>query len=481
FSWIYIAKSRVYNHYKTKAGVDMRVQADLSVGKGNRNEAGAAEESEPSRKLIKYFSEIRSFTEALTDPLENEDFVIQIAEFTSPAKWHLAHTSWFFETFLLKKAVEGYQPVDSRYSYLFNSYYLQTGEPHCRAKRGNLSRPTVRDVFDYRRTINRQVCDFIESASGEELDKWTPVIEIGLNHEQQHQELLLTDLKFMFAQNPLYPAYDEGGSRTEGKPVPRTWTGFEEGIYEIGHTGDGFGYDNEFPRHKVYIHDFELGNRLVTNGEYLEFMKAGGYEDPVWWLDEGYTAVVEEGLQSPLYWFRRDGEWVHYTLGGVCSPDLNEPVSHISYYEADAFARWAGYRLPSEQEWEVAAAKADTISGSNFNSGNGANSANEGIGGNGGHFIEGKRFHPAGPDPDIPGLQQMLGTLWEWTQSSYSAYPGYKPLQGALGEYNGKFMSDKYVLRGGSCVTARHHIRKTYRNFFHAGARWQFSGIRLAR
>ncbi|TVR36704.1 MAG: ergothioneine biosynthesis protein EgtB [Balneolaceae bacterium] len=409
--------------------------------------------------LVQRFKKIRDFTEMLTEPLETEDFVIQAVEETSPVKWHLAHTSWFFEAFVLKKGMEDYESLHPQYDYIFNSYYVQTSDPHCRDQRGNLSRPTVKQVFEFRKFINRKMYAFIESLSESEFETWKPVIEIGLHHEQQHQELLLTDLKFLFAQNPLYPIYKER-SRPFGREQQKlNWIQFEEGVYQAGHEGGEFGYDNEFPNHKTYIHPFNIADRLVTNGEYLAFMNDGGYSNTKWWLDEGFSTVEREEWASPLYWVIRDDEWHHYTLNGIEKLDLHEPVTHVSYYEADAYARWAGARLATEQEWEVASKSLELE----------------------GPFVESGNYHPSSADPDTDGLKQMFGDVWQWTQCSYSPYPGYKPFPGALGEYNGKFMVNQYVLRGGSCATSKTHIRRTYRNFFHAHSRWQFSGIRLAQ
>ena len=411
--------------------------------------------------LINRFKQIRGFTMELVKPLKTEDLVIQVAEHASPAKWHLAHSSWFFEAFILEKALDNYQRKHPQYSYLFNSYYLQTGEPHCRNKRGNLSRPTVDEVFDYREYVNSHVISFLQNCTDEEFDKWKSVLEIGLNHEQQHQELLITDLKYMFGQNPLHPIYLES-DRPAGETVPEIeWIPFEEGVYEAGHSGGSFGYDNEFPRHKTYIHDFKLADRLVTNAEFLEFMDAGGYGDPKFWLDEGFSHIIENNWNAPLYWQKRDNEWYLYTLNGMEKVNPNEPVTHVSYYEAEAYARWVGCRLPTEFEWELAAEKLPLD----------------------GNFVDSRFFHPAGIS-GISGegnLKQMFGNVWQWTQSAYAAYPGYETFPGALGEYNGKFMCNQYVLRGGSCATSKSHYRKTYRNFFHAKFRWQFTGIRLAK
>lgn len=410
-------------------------------------------------QLISRFKKVRAFTETITDPLEIEDFVIQVTENASPAKWHLAHTTWFFETFLLEKELEDYDPIHPQYSYLFNSYYLQTGVPHCRARRGNISRPTVKQVFEYRESIDSHIEKLIKNATDEQFEKWGPIIEIGIHHEQQHQELLMTDLKYMFSQNPLDIAYKEV-ERPHVKSVPElSWTSFGEGVYEVGHEGNDFGYDNEFPRHKTYIHDFELANRLVTNAEFIEFIESGAYKEPKWWLDEGFSTVRDDGWNAPLYWEKKNGEWWQFTLSGMRKVDPNEPVTHVSYFEADAYARWKGHRLPTEQEWEVSAQNTD-ISGS---------------------FTDQGYLHPIAQQNAEDDLQQMFGEVWQWTQSSYAPYPGYKPLPGALGEYNGKFMCNQYVLRGGSCATSRSHFRKSYRNFFHANERWQFNGIRLAR
>lgn len=409
--------------------------------------------------LIQHFEHVRAFTETLTDPLEIEDFVVQVTENASPAKWHLAHTTWFFETFLLEKEIEDYDPIHPQYSYLFNSYYLQTGVPHCRARRGNISRPTVKQVFEYRQSINEHIINLLNTATDEQYEAWAPVIEIGIHHEQQHQELLMTDLKYMFSQNPLNVAYKKT-ERPRVKSVPElSWTSFDEGVYQIGHNGKGFGYDNEFPRHKTYIQNFQLANRLVTNAEYIEFIESGAYSDPKWWLDEGFSTIRDEGWKAPLYWQKKKGDWWLFTLSGMQKADPNEPVTHVSYFEADAYARWKGYRLPTEQEWEIASEPLQIN----------------------GNFADSGYLHPAALQNAQEGPQQMFGDVWQWTQSSYSPYPGYKPLPGALGEYNGKFMCNQYVLRGGSCATSQSHFRKTYRNFFHSNERWQFTGIRLAR
>ncbi len=409
--------------------------------------------------LIQKFLEVRNFTEKITDPLEIEDYVVQVTENASPAKWHLAHTTWFFETFLLEKELKDYDPVHPQYSYLFNSYYLQTGVPHCRARRGNISRPTVKQVYEYRESINENVVKLLSKATEEQFKRWGPIVEIGIHHEQQHQELLMTDLKYMFSQNPLNPVYKEADRPQTASLLSESWTRFDEGVYEVGHPGNSFGYDNEFPRHKTYIHEFELANRLVKNAEFLEFIESGAYGESKWWLDEGFSTVRDDKWIAPLHWRKIDGVWHHFTLSGLEKVKPNDPVTHVSYFEADAYARWKGLRLPTEQEWEVAANDLKIE----------------------GNFADAGYLQPVGLQGSGDGLQQMFGEVWQWTQSSYSPYPGYKPLPGALGEYNGKFMCNQYVLRGGSCATSKSHFRKTYRNFFHANERWQFTGIRLAR
>ncbi len=412
-------------------------------------------------QILKRFSAVRDFTRYLVEPLEIEDFVIQASEFVSPTKWHLAHTSWFFETFVLGKFEDGFESLHPQYAYLFNSYYLQTGVPFTRAKRGILSRPTVKEVFEYRKYVNEQVTSFIEHCSNEVWEEAAKVIEIGMNHEQQHQELILTDLKYMLGQNPLLPVYREIEHQPIAKASAINWVPFEEKVVEIGNIGDEFTYDNEHPRHRTLVQNFELADRLITNGEYLEFMNDDGYSRSELWLDEGWSTVKDNAWKAPLYWYKREGKWMQFTLSGAREIDLNEPVTHVSYYEADAFARWKGVRLPTEEEWEHAC-------------------GNRVIEGN---FVDERHFHPTGIESDSNSnpLKKMYGDAWEWTMSAYGPYPNYKPLPGALGEYNGKFMANQYVLRGGSCATSKAHIRKTYRNFFHAHARWQFSGIRLAK
>ncbi len=414
------------------------------------------------QSLIERFKEVRGFTEQLTRPLETEDYVIQTMPDVSPAKWHLAHTSWFFEEFVLSKFKQGYDAYNEIYKYLFNSYYVLAGERHCRPKRGLISRPTVKEVFDYREYVNRKMENLISEADGQTYQKMEPVIIIGINHEQQHQELILTDIKHVFSENPLDPVYYNSTPPQNGKSKASklTWLEYPEGIHYIGNDAKSFGYDNEFPEHKVLINSFSLASRLVTNGEFMEFIEDGGYERPEIWLSDGWNEVNTNGWKAPLYWYRLGGKWYHFTLTGCREVDPDEPVSHISYYEADAFARWAGARLPTEFEWETASRDLELT----------------------GNFVEQRNFHPVvGTGTGNTELRQMFGDVWEWTGSPYIPYPGYKPLSGALGEYNGKFMCNQMVLRGGSCATSVTHIRNTYRNFFPPDARWQFSGIRLAK
>jgi ergothioneine biosynthesis protein EgtB len=411
------------------------------------------------RHLLEQYQKVRAFSKHLVSSLEIEDFVIQPMENASPTKWHLAHTSWFFETFVLEKYQTDFESLHPQYAYFFNSYYLQTGVPFSRANRGLLSRPTVKEVFEYRSYVDEQVRSFIENCSNDLWEEASQVMEIGINHEQQHQELILTDLKYLLAQNPLLPVYKERVIKSSKSTKDLNWIKFEESIVEIGNEGNEFTYDNEHPLHRTFVQDYSLADRLITNQEYLEFINDGGYERSELWLDEGWSKVRSEEWKAPLYWFKREGEWFNFTLSGARVIEPNEPVTHVSYFEADAFARWKGCRLPTEQEWEHAC-KDQEIAG---------------------NFVDDDNYHPVSVEEESNGLKQMYGDAWEWTQSSYSPYPGYKPLPGALGEYNGKFMANQYVLRGGSCATSRSHIRKTYRNFFHTDARWQFTGIRLAK
>lgn len=416
---------------------------------------------DPNSPLIDNYRTVREFTEALCKPLCTEDYVIQSMPDVSPTKWHLAHTSWFFETFVLSKVNPHYKSPHPQYSYLFNSYYVQVGERHVRSERGLLSRPTVEEVYYYRHHVDRNMLEFLGEADKAEIKEIAPVIETGLHHEQQHQELIVTDIKHVFSINPLRLVY-VGRDSPEVSSVPRmNWVSFSGGVHLIGHEGDGFAFDNELPRHREFLEPFQLASRLVTNGEYLLFMGDDGYGRPELWLSDGWHMVETNGWCAPQYWEKRDESWWNFTLSGVREVDPNEPVCHVSYYEADAYARWVGARLPSESEWEIAASNVQIE----------------------GNFVEGGRYHPIALDDKKSNgtLRQMHGDVWEWTRSPYVPYPGYRTLPGALGEYNGKFMSNQMVLRGGSCATPKSHIRKTYRNFFPPSARWQFMGIRLAK
>jgi ergothioneine biosynthesis protein EgtB len=403
---------------------------------------------------------VRRWTEALCEPLASEDYVVQSMPDASPVKWHLAHTTWFFETFLLEPHLEGYQPFHPQFRFLFNSYYQGIGPRWPRHQRGLLSRPTVVEVFGYRAYVDKHVARLLRAAGSEELRQVATIVVLGVQHEQQHQELILTDLKHAWASNPLNPVYREQLLK-DGPPVCHRWLTFPSGLASIGHNGSGFAFDNESPRHQVWLNGFQLANRLVTNAEYLAFVNDGGYDRPELWLSDGWSTRQAQGWSAPLYWTEQNGEWSMSTLAGPRRLCNDEPVCHVSYYEADAFARWAGARLPTESEWEVAAFSAPI----------------------GGHFLEGGYFHPAAsPAVDDSGpVHQLFGDVWQWTASPYTGYPGYRPLAGALGEYNGKFMCNQFVLRGASCATPRSHSRRTYRNFFPPDARWQFSGIRLAK
>ncbi|HEY1583805.1 MAG TPA: ergothioneine biosynthesis protein EgtB [Chthoniobacterales bacterium] len=412
-------------------------------------------------KLLERYRHIRRFSERLCSSLEPEDFVVQSMPDVSPTKWHLAHTSWFFETFVLKVWMPEYQPEVPEYAYLFNSYYNAAGSMHRRDLRGLISRPTVAEAYRFRHSIDIHIEELLDNIEAELLDQIEPVFTIGLHHEQQHQELLVTDIKHVFAQNPLHPVFREQRQTREKQSVaPCAFVDFAETIIEIGHDGRDFSYDNEGPRHRALVPAFSLAARPITNGEYISFIEDGGYRRPDHWLSLGWTTVNEQRWEAPLYWEKRDGHWWNFTLSGMRPVDEAEPVTHVSHFEADAFANWSGARLPTEFEWERAATGLPIE----------------------GNFVDSERFHPA-PVASLPNenLQQMYGDIWEWTRSAYLPYPGYRAAAGALGEYNGKFMSNQMVLRGGSCATSRSHMRPTYRNFFQPEKRWQFTGIRLAR
>ena len=419
-----------------------------------------------SPSLAARYREVRGFSERLCEPLVAEDYVIQSMADVSPTKWHLAHTSWFFETFVLTPHLPGYQPFHADFTYLFNSYYNAVGERHCRPKRGLVSRPTVAETYAYRAHIDKSMLELLESADEPLLRELTPLVTLGCHHEQQHQELMVTDIKHVFTMNPLRPIYRDRAPVGAGLPAPTRWVIYSEGLHWVGHEGRGFCFDNEGPRHREFLQPFALASRLVTNGEFQEFVADGGYARPELWLSMGWATACEHGWKAPFYWEERDGRPWHMTLAGMRPVEAAEPVCHVSYFEADSYARWAGARLPGEAEWEVAA---DGIP----------------IEGN---FVENGHYHPV-PATDASAhsraqenpLQQMFGDVWQWTRSQYTPYPGYSPPAGALGEYNGKFMCNQFVLRGGSCATSRSHIRHTYRNFFPPDACWQFTGIRLAK
>jgi ergothioneine biosynthesis protein EgtB len=399
------------------------------------------------------FHQVRSNTEKLCAPLSAEDMLVQSMPDASPGKWHLAHTSWFFEQFVLGRD-PAYRPRDPAWHYLFNSYYQSVGPTHARPQRGLLSRPSLDEVRDYRHCIDAAVSELLGRDVGAEL---TALVELGMQHEQQHQELLLTDIKHAFWCNPLQPAYRAPLATSSDKvAVPLHFISGREGIVEIGHRGEGFAFDNETPRHRTLLHPHALANRLVSNAEYLAFVREGGYRETGLWLSDGWATAQREGWQHPLYW--QDDLASEFTLAGVRALDPHEPVCHLSYYEAEAFARWAGARLPTEAEWESAAH--DVVIDGNLQDEN--------------------RFQPRAAS-DGSGLLQLYGDVWEWTASPYVSYPGFRPLPGSLGEYNGKFMCGQWVLRGGSCVTPRDHLRDSYRNFFPPHARWQFAGLRLGQ
>jgi ergothioneine biosynthesis protein EgtB len=403
-------------------------------------------------QVLARYNAVRKHTLALAEPLSDEDCGAQSMPDASPIKWHLAHTTWFFETFILERMERDFAPFHPAFRILFNSYYNGIGEKHPRAQRGLLTRPGMAQVRAYRADVDARIARLASSAPSAELDM---LLTLGMQHEQQHQELMLTDVKHLLAQSLLRPAYMEIALPAAARTAPQAWIAFDGGLTDIGHDGQGFSFDNELPRHKEYVAPFALAARLVTNGEYLDFINAGGYANAALWLAEGWDWVRTQNLRAPIYWFQDEqGAWQEFTLHGPQPLDLNRPVTHVSLFEADAYAHWAGARLPTEAEWEYAAAQAPLETGS---------------------------LHPAGAAASGDGLRQMYGHCWQWTSSSYAPYPGFAAAEGALGEYNGKFMLNQYVLRGSSCATPDGHARRSYRNFFPAGARWQFTGIRLAR
>ncbi|MDX1455346.1 MAG: ergothioneine biosynthesis protein EgtB [Gammaproteobacteria bacterium] len=423
----------------------------------------ATPEFQPGAESLGHrYRSTRSFTEALAAPLSPEDMVVQSMPDVSPTKWHLAHVSWFFENFLLAPHLPGYAAYDERFGYLFNSYYYQVGQMHRRAERGFLSRPSVAEILAYRQHVDKHMEQLLDRLDEDKAAHVGVLVELGIQHEQQHQELLLTDIKHVLSQNPLKPAYHDMPEGSGARAAELAFIDFAGGIHDVGQAGPGFHFDNEGPAHQVLLQDFAMANRPVTNREYREFILAGGYREPRWWLSEGWATILAEDWSRPFYW--QEDLASEFTLGGVQALNPDAPVSHLSYFEADAYASWAGKhwegaRLPTEFEWEVFARQQDTRMP--------ANTADLG------------RFHPDAADSQP--VSQVWGDVWEWTRSSYSPYPGYSPPAGAIGEYNGKFMSGQFVLRGGSCATSRDHIRSTYRNFFYPPDRWQFTGLRLAR
>jgi ergothioneine biosynthesis protein EgtB len=415
--------------------------------------------SAQDQTLIQRFLQVRNQTEKICQPLLPEDTVVQPIVDVSPPKWHLAHTSWFFETFILQPHLPGYQVFNTRYNFLFNSYYNSIGSRVLRDQRGTLSRPPLEEIYAYRAYVNEHLLPMLDNLPPE----LVPLMELGLQHEQQHQELLVTDIKYILGSNPLLPVYQQqpaAAPPAKDLPTPR-YLEVPAGFYTIGHQGAGFCFDNEQHPHQVWLPAFAASDRLVTNQEYLAFMADGGYQDFRHWLGEGYELAQKEKWEAPLYWMQQDGAWFRFTLHGLQPIEAHAPVSHISFYEATAFAQWAGRRLLSEQEWEALSQVYPAPEG---------------------NFLESGLYDPVAPvSAPENGITQLLGDVWEWTNSAYLPYPGYAAAAGALGEYNGKFMINQMVLRGGSCATPASHIRTTYRNFFHPDKRWQFTGIRLAK
>lgn len=413
--------------------------------------------------LVARYDEVRAHTETLAAPLSPEDQTVQTMPDVSPTKWHRAHVTWFFETFVLADHEPSFKPYQDRYWFLFNSYYEGVGPRYARAERGFITRPGAHDVGLYRADVDSRMRDLVTTLDGGSLEKLTSTIELGFHHEQQHQELLLMDIKHVLSVNPLQPTY-AGSPLAPSAPDPLGWVDVEGGLVEVGHRGGGFSFDNELPLHQQWLEPYRLADRLVTNGEWLAFMADRGYERHELWLSDGWGKVRAEGWRAPFYWAEVDGVWFEHTLSATRPVDPGLPVSHVSHYEADAYATWAGKRLPTEGEWEHAV----VADGQSEPPATGANLADT------------ETFHPRAAGPSTGHLRQVYGDCWEWTSSAYLAYPGYHPPAGAIGEYNGKFMSGQMVLRGGCALTPPGHARATYRNFFPAASRWALSGVRLA-
>ena len=417
-------------------------------------------------QVVARFEHVRAHTESLAAPLSPEDQTVQSMPDVSPTKWHRAHVTWFFETFLLAEHESGFSPFQDQYWFLFNSYYESLGPRYSRPDRGLVTRPGAHEVGYYRRNVDARVRELVEGLDEGTLTKLAPVIELGSHHEQQHQELLLMDIKHVLSRNPLQPVY-AGTRRAPSEPDDLGWVEVEGGLVEVGHQGEGFSFDNELPRHRQWLEPYRLADRLVTNGEWLEFMADGGYTRAGLWLSDGWARVNAEAWRAPFYWVEHDGVWLEHTLHGTWPVDPGAPVTHVSFYEAEAYATWAGKRLPTEAEWEHAV----VVDGQ----GDAAHA--------GGNLADQQAFHPAAAPARAPHgsrLRQVYGDCWEWTASAYHPYPGFHPPEGAIGEYNGKFMSNQMVLRGGCALTPPDHARLTYRNFFPHAARWAMSGVRLA-
>ncbi|RNL78993.1 ergothioneine biosynthesis protein EgtB [Nocardioides marmorisolisilvae] len=413
--------------------------------------------------LVERYDQVRSHTERLAAPLSPEDQTVQSMPDVSPTKWHRAHVTWFFETFVLAENESGFAPFQDKYWFLFNSYYEAVGPRYNRAERGVVSRPGAHDVGVYRGNVDTRMRDLVATLDQGALEKLTSTIELGFHHEQQHQELLLMDIKHVLSLNPLQPVY-AGAPEPASEPDQLGWVDIAGGLVEIGHRGAGFSFDNELPEHQVYLEPYRLADRLITNGEWLAFMADGGYRRPEFWLSDGWAKVKTEGWDAPFYWLNLDGVWLEHTLNGTWPVNPGLPVSHISHYEADAYAAWAGKRLPTEAEWEHGVRQA------------GPGEDPDSVG----NLADTESYHPRAAGPATGKLRQAYGDCWEWTSSAYLPYPGFHPAAGAIGEYNGKFMSNQMVLRGGCALTPPGHTRASYRNFFPSAARWALSGLRLA-